>query len=126
VGGRLGEAELKRLESCLADSRPALVAVHHPPLALGTPWMDAIGLENGAQLLERLGRHPQARALLFGHAHCEFDAERGGLRLLGCPSTCLQFAMGTAELELDPRPPGYRWLRDTTGGGIDTGVVRVP
>jgi 3',5'-cyclic-AMP phosphodiesterase len=44
----------------------------------------------------------------------------GTVRLMTTPSTCAQFAPGSAKFTIDPRPPGYRWLTLHPGGTIET------
>ena len=51
--------------------------------------------------------------------------QRGDLRLLASPSTCVQFAPGSEEFQVDRSAPGYRWLRLHADGRLDTGVSRV-
>jgi Icc protein len=122
--GRLGEAALARLEADLeaqAD-RHVLVAVHHPPVPLGSAWIDAMGLEDGEALLERLGRHPRACMVTSGHVHQAFAAPRARLQVFTSPSTCAQFAPGAADFELDVRPPGWRRWTLWPDGRIDTAV----
>lgn len=125
--GALGAAELERLDATLAAApqRPALVALHHPPLALGSAWIDAIGLAAPERLFAVLARHPQVRAVVFGHAHQSFAARIGGIRVLGCPSTCVQFRPRRARFALDPLlPPGARWLDLYADGRLTTGILR--
>ncbi len=101
---------------------PTLLAVHHPPLPVGSPWIDAIGLRNATELLARLERFPNVRVIVSGHVHQAFDAPRGALRVLTTPSTCAQFAPRTLDFALDARPPGYRWLHLAPDGRFDTAV----
>ncbi len=124
ASGRLSDAELARLDAALAaePDRHALVCLHHHPVPMGSRWLDNVGLENGPALLEVLARHPQARVLLWGHVHQSFDARRGGLRLLGTPSTCAQFKPGVDGFAIDARPPAYRWLDLHADGRVETGV----
>ena len=82
-------------------------------------------LRNADALFAILDRHPQARAVLWGHIHQEFDQMRGNLRLLASPSTCVQFAPGSEDFQVGNEAPGYRWLRLHADGGLDTGVSRV-
>ena len=51
--------------------------------------------------------------------------QRGGIRLLASPSTCVQFAPGSEEFQVDTTAPGYRWLRLHADGRLETGVSRV-
>jgi len=124
--GRLPPGELSWLDGQMeaGGETPTLVAVHHPPVNIGSPWMDAMGLYNADDLLAVLGRHAQVRGVVWGHIHQEFDAERDGLRLLGCPSTCVQFRPGSKHYEKDDLGPGYRrlWLKEN--GELVTEVIR--
>jgi len=94
-GGALGRRQLAWLEAVLAAGvAPALVALHHPPVAIGDPFMDGIGLADGEELLALLGRFPRVRLVLFGHVHQHWqggDPPGQGLTLLGCPSTLCAF-----------------------------------
>lgn len=127
VGGRLSDDELARLDAGLARcaDRPALVCLHHNPVAVGAQWMDDIGLANAAAFFETLDRHAHVRAVLWGHVHQEIDVERRGVRLLASPSTCIQFKPQTAEFGIDARAPGYRRLRLYPDGRLETTVHRV-
>ena len=70
-GGRLSAQQWTWLERILAESgsRPLLVALHHPPVAIGDPGFDAIGLEEGERLVALLAASPAVRAVVFGHVH---------------------------------------------------------
>jgi Icc protein len=127
IGGFLSDDELNWLEQCLASGVApyAVVCIHHHPVNMGSRWLDQIGLANSDRLFEVLASHPQVKALLWGHVHQEFDESRAGLRLLSCPSTCIQFKPGADKFELDLSPPGYRWLRLYDDGSLETGVKRL-
>lgn len=125
--GRLPEAELQRLQRLL-DEAPqlhTLVSVHHPPVPIGSAWMDRIGLENGAELLAALAARAGVRVIVCGHIHQELDVERRGVRVLASPSTCVQFAPRSADFGVDPLPPGYRWLVLHADGRVETGIQRL-
>lgn len=127
VGGRLGREQLTALDELLrqASERPTLVAVHHPPLSLGSPWMDGMSLEDGPELLALLEGHPQVRVLLFGHAHQAFEAQRDALQILGAPSTCYQFLPGAERFALDDATPGWRRLWLYPDGRVESRVGRL-
>lgn len=128
ASGRVAPQELARLDADLRALAgwPVLVCLHHPPVPVGSAWLDAVGLQNGPELLAVIDRHPQVRAVLAGHVHQEFDAQRGPLRLLATPSTCAQFAPLTPGCVMDRRPPGYRWLSLFEDGTFDTRVEWLP
>ena len=126
-GGRLAHSELEFLEASLkAGRRHVLVCLHHPPVPVGSPWMDAMGLENGETLFRILDAHPQVRGVLWGHIHQQFDGARANMRLLGTPSTCVQFTPGADHYLKADAPPAYRVLRLNPDGRIETEVVPVP
>lgn len=125
-GGLLSAAELEWLGDALADGPgKALVCLHHSPLPTGSEWLDTMRLANAEAFFAVLDRHPAARGVLFGHIHQTFEAERHGVRIMGSPSTCVQFAKVRPRFGLDLRPPGYRWLALLPDGGIRSGVRRL-
>ncbi|WAJ38185.1 3',5'-cyclic-AMP phosphodiesterase [Pseudomonas sp. GOM7] len=127
VPGFLADSQLELLERALSEApeRHHLICLHHHPVSIGCKWMEPIGLRNPDALFAILERHAQARALLWGHIHQEFDQQRGDLRLLASPSTCVQFAPGSEDFQVGSEAPGYRWLRLHTDGRLETGVSRV-
>jgi Icc protein len=122
--GRLADRELERLDAGLRALRevPVLVCLHHPPVPVGSAWLDGVGLLNGDAFFEVVDRHVNVRCVLAGHVHQEFDARRGPVRLLASPSTCAQFLPRTARCVMDERPPGYRWLSLHPDGSVSTRV----
>ena len=124
AGGRLAASELGRLEAALSQhpDRHALICLHHHPLPLGSRWLDSVALANPEALFAVLDRHPQVRALLWGHVHQAWEGERRGVRLLATPSTCLQFKPDSDAFAVDVRPPAYRWLELSADGRLDTGI----
>lgn len=126
--GRLAAAELAFLEAELiaAGERPVLLCLHHPPVPIGSPWMDAMGLENSAELFEVTDSFNNVRAMICGHIHQEFGAEREGIPLLGTPATCVQFLPGASRYTVDRLPPGFRTLELLPDGAVFSAVVRLP
>ncbi len=129
VGGEIGAAQLawlrERLAAAAAGGQFTLVCLHHPPLSIGSAWLDEQQVVDGGQLLALLAGFDGVRGLLWGHIHQEFDQLRGHTRLLASPSTCVQFAPGCANFKVDPLGPGYRWLQLFPDGRLETGVSRV-
>jgi 3',5'-cyclic-AMP phosphodiesterase len=125
VRGRLSATELSRLETAIAQQagRPTLIGVHHPPVRVGSRWLDRLGLQNADELFGAIDRHDQVRGVLCGHVHQACDTHRGPVRVMTTPSTCAQFLPGTEHCVMDQRPPGYRWLRLHADGTIQTEVV---
>lgn len=125
--GHLSKEQLDFLHRSLIESPDlsTLVFLHHPPVAIGSSWMDAMGLDNAAGLFAVLDLYPQVRGVVWGHAHQEFHTERQGVQLLGSPSTCVQFVPGSEYFQLDQQGPGYRWLVLLPSGQIETQVYYV-
>ena len=122
--GRVAAPELERLAAELrqAAERHVLVCLHHPPVPIGSAWLDAVGLQNGAEVLHVLDRFSNVRVVLAGHVHQAFDTQAGRLRILTTPSTCAQFTPDTEDCKMDLRPPGYRWIELRADGSIRTEV----
>ena len=123
--GRLGVEELRRLEAALEAQRDrhVLVFLHHQPIPMEAAGLDALGLQDAGELRAVIARHPQVRAVAWGHAHQALDVFRGGTRWLCTPSTCMQFRPRDPGFAVDDRPPGYRVLDLHDDGGIATEVV---
>lgn len=128
VHGHLRPAELARLDAALREhpQMHALICLHHQPVPVESTWLDRLMLDDAGALFQIIDKHPNVRALLWGHIHQDFDAMRDGVRLLAGPSTCIQFKPGCTDFTLDDRPPGYRWLELHSDGRIDTGVAHTP
>ena len=122
--GRLSSSELRRLDETLArfPDRPTVVALHHPPVMLGSRWIDALGLLEAEQFWAVIDRHPNVRCVVFGHAHQTYDSTRGHVRILGAPATSAQFLPGSDDFAMDERPPGWRVINLDPSGQLRTAV----
>jgi len=127
ISGYLSASELGRLKQLLEASseKHTVIALHHPPLDVGSRWLDAIGLENRGELWRLIAGFPQVKVLLSGHIHQAFDTFHNGVRVLGTPSTCIQFKRRSDNFGMDDISPGYRWIRLLEGGRIQTAVERI-
>lgn len=105
VDGWLGAKQLEWLNQCLREkSSPTLLVLHHPPVPIGVAKMDAIGLQDGPELLKVIACHEQVRLVLSGHAHQAFIQNYGSTTFLGCPATAMQFDQAIL-------PAGWRSLK---------------
>jgi len=123
--GRLGPTELQALEAALVEHRErhTLICLHHPPMSMDAPGLDALGLLDADPFMAIIDRHPQVRGVAWGHAHQALDVFRGGIRYMCTPSTCMQFKPRDPGFVVDGRPPGYRVLDLQDDGGIATEVA---
>jgi Icc protein len=127
-GGHLAETELDELDAALAShpGLPALVCLHHQPVNIGSRWLDSMAVDNPEAFFKIIDRHPQVRAVIWGHVHQTFEQQRNHVRLLSTPSTCIQFLPNSEKFAVDMIPPGYRWLELYPDGTFTTGVARLP
>lgn len=128
--GELGETALDALGARLAaDDRPTLVVMHHQPLAVGSAWIDAIGLIDHDAFWQVLSPHRHVQAVFCGHVHQAFHGVRvlgdSALPVYGCPATSDQFLPGVDDFVVDEASrPGYR-LIDLGDETLTTWVERV-
>jgi 3',5'-cyclic AMP phosphodiesterase CpdA len=95
AGGRLGQTQLGWLDDQLQrrPQIPTLVAVHHPPIPVGIPFLDGIGLADGNALADVLARHPQVVRVLSGHVHRPITTAFGKTILTTAASTYRQTSL---------------------------------
>lgn len=126
IAGIFPANRLQRLEEGLkhADSRHVLVALHHQPVEVGSPWIDKYALRYSVDLMDLLEGDSRVRCVAFGHVHQDFAAERGSMKLLGSPSSVANSIPGQDKFTLDEGGPACRWLELGRDGGIKTGLLR--
>ena len=127
AGGEVAKEELDRLSEIVVRSpaKHVMVCLHHPPVPMGSKWLDTVGLRNGDEVLERLRMLRRIRVVAFGHVHQNYDDMYEGIRILATPSTCAQFKPGSDDFAVDDRPPAYRRLTLNDDGGIDSELMWV-
>ncbi|MEN9250943.1 MAG: metallophosphoesterase [Thermostichales cyanobacterium BF4_bins_65] len=114
--GQLSPGSLAWLGQRLGESRqPTLIALHHPPVAVGVDWLDQMGLVNSEAFWQVVT--PQVKLVVFGHIHHAFATVYGGIPCYGTPSSHSQIR--------EPRDPGYRLIWLGAGGEYRTQVIWV-
>ena len=122
--GRLEVEELLFLENCLENNSEEniLLSMHHPPVLIGSSWMDAMTLENSQEFFSLLDRCSELRGIIWGHIHQVFESERKGVALYGSPSSCVQFKPKTDKYVRDDLGPAYSVLELYKDGRIEIKV----
>lgn len=94
-GGRIAPEQLDWLDGVLAGRAdvPALVCLHHPPVKVGIPAADAVGLADAEALAEVIARHPHVVRVATGHLHRPVTAAFAGTVLTVAPSTWKQSSL---------------------------------
>lgn len=123
--GELGAATLSGLKTALGQSvgRPRLLAVHHQPLEVGSPWIDKYRLFGPEVFLELIDQQEDIKAVVWGHVHQAFDLYRNGTAMLGSPSSAINSLPGAQSFTPDPSGPAFRWLELEANGALKTGIV---
>lgn len=125
--GKLAKNELELLEKHLQKytDKFCLICLHHPPVNIGSPWMDAMGMENSAEFFSIIEKYNKVQGILWGHIHQEFNSTYRDILLMATPSTCVQFKPGSEMYTKDSKSAGYRNIRLFQNGKIETEVVRL-
>ncbi|MGY3678162.1 Icc protein [Streptomyces sp. TE33382] len=87
--GMLCDTRLAWLRAVLADDpqHPTVVAMHHPPLTVGIPYLDEIGLLNRDEVARIIACAPNVLAVLSGHIHRVVFGRIGAAQVVTAPST---------------------------------------
>lgn len=128
AGGSVDDAEFDRLDRAIAasDAQNVMVCLHHPPVKMGSKWLDSVGLDNGDETLQRLSASGKVRLAVFGHVHQDYEADHAGIRIIATPSTCSQFAAGSDDFATDDSPPAYRRLQLNQDGTHSNQLIWIP
>ena len=125
VHGRLGDDQLAWLVAALRQSNtPAILFMHHPPIRVGTWWLDKDLLRDHERFRSIVQGSP-VRAIFTGHVHQESSGNFADVRVFTTPSTAYQFRPGAFIPGSTLRsPPAFRVI-DLDAERIDTHVVRL-
>ena len=127
AGGEVSAEELLRFNDVVSEStaKYVMVFLHHPPVPMGSKWLDTVGLKNGEQVLKNLQAVGKVKLLIFGHVHQPYEDEHYGIQIIGTPSTCRQFKIGSDDFDVDDRPPAYRRIILHADGSCENELIWV-
>lgn len=128
--GVLSSGQLSFLDRELtaAGDRPAMIAVHHPPIRTGNRTMDRFALADPAEFAAVVSRHPNVQRILCGHCHRTVVGSFAGTTIVVAPATGHQL-----ELALDRddtfgynlEPPAFLLHRWNDADGLTTQLAMV-
>lgn len=111
----------------IATQEHAVLFMHHHPVAIGSSFMDTIGLQQTDAFWSLLADYPQVKTVVFGHIHSEFSTAypvtpQRNIQVFGTPATCVQVKHIDENLNLDHTRPAWRELVLHADGQLDTTV----
>ena len=104
-----------------------ILAIHHPPINTGIPFMDEIRLKNSNELLACLDKATQPIRILCGHVHGVYQGTLGIHSVVTAPSTCTRFSFNKrtdAPKIFKFSPTGFAYL-DSSKDGFWTALTTV-
>jgi 3',5'-cyclic AMP phosphodiesterase CpdA len=126
--GSIDRAQLDWLRrELVAAPRPALIFMHHPPVGIGIPWLDAINVENTAEFWEAVEPFAgRIAGIFFAHVHMQLSLVRKGILLASPPAVGWQFRADppARRAETSEELPGFNvidtWGEDPMGLSVRT------
>ena len=116
VPGYVSDAQCDWLNLILQEQTdtPTALFMHHPPIPVGSVWMDAIGLQQPQRFQDVIRQHPQVQLIVCGHVHHEWQGLLGATSVVTTPSTGIQFDPNGTEPAFASAAPGYRLITLST------------
>jgi len=110
VTGELCDDRLAWLDARLGEAagKGAYIFLHHPPVELGLPLLDPLGLEQPQRLLDVLRRHGNVRYIFFGHVHRDIAGTVAGIPFSVQRGLHARFVLDLVGDEVvEQAPPAY-------------------
>ena len=108
-----------------ADSTPVMVALHHQPVPVGSPWIDRYPLLDPQRFWAALSDNVEL--VCWGHVHQALTVKPpGDHAILGVsgPSSVSNSVPERERFTLDKTGPACRWFLLQDEGGFRTGLLR--
>lgn len=99
-----------------STTSPTLIALHHPPLSVGSFWIDSHQVTNAAKLWQILAPRPHTKLIICGHVHQAHTLTYAHTTLLTAPAVSRQFMPFCHQFKIHDIPSGIRliWLNEQT------------
>lgn len=128
--GALSHEQLSFLdhELTIAAARPAVIAVHHPPMTMGNRSMDKFRLRESTDLADVVARHPNVLRIICGHCHRAIFGSFAGTMVAVAPAVGHQIELaldGDDTFGFNLEPPSFLLHRWTEAEGMTTQVAVV-
>lgn len=122
--GRLDAQQLERLKTALTNPKPLLIALHHPPVPVGSQWKDSLALHKAAEFWALLKDKQQAKLVIFGHVHQAFSGKHHHSQTLATPATSIEFTANSDQFAINPTSQvGLRLIRLKAAGRFSSRVL---
>ena len=127
VPGLIDAEQIAWAKEQVRSLKPDMIGLflHHPPVNVGSEWMDIIGLTGKELLQSWFTEEPRIRFACCGHVHHEFQTRWNQTDILTTPSTGIQFSPQGSTPTFVADPPGYRII-ELNAEGYTTRVIRLP
>jgi 3',5'-cyclic-AMP phosphodiesterase len=128
--GAVGANQLAFLdrELALVSDRPAVVAIHHPPIATGNRSMDRFGLIDAKELATIVAQHKNVLRILCGHCHRSVLGAFAGTTVAIAPAVGHQLELaldGDDTFGFNLEPPAFLLHRWTETDGMSTQLAMI-
>lgn len=123
--GRINSEALAELEQVLSQQpeRLRLIALHHQPVPVGSPWIDQYRLLEPEGFLQLIDQCAGVKAVVWGHTHQVFTQQRNGIAMLGSPSSVINSLPAVQKFTASELGPAFRWLELAENGMVSTGII---
>ncbi len=112
-------------EAVMQAPGPVALFMHHPPVFVGSQWLDQLSLVSLGVFSNLVEDFPQIKFVVCGHVHQEFYTQIFHADVFTTPSTCVQFKPNSDEFAIESSSPGLRTFDLRPDGTFDSHVIRI-
>ncbi len=111
-------------ETVSTRTGPVAIFMHHPPVFVGSHWIDQLSLASLGIFANLVEDFEQIKLVICGHVHQEFYTQLFHADVFTTPSTCVQFKPNSHDFAVDASAPGLRTFNLNPDGSYETKVIR--